>query len=548
MLRDLNLRLFLALMLVGFSLAAAATDSALAANEAMLQKLDSVIANNRDLVEKKELRIDGLRHALSILKSDSEKLGVMSQLYDEYLVYDSDSALNYATECARLASIVAPADIEMQTEWKLNKAFIYIVQGLYDRAMPLLESINSSSLSPDMKAEYYNVMEYAYSMRSIYLESNEQMRREDVTKAYQYLDSIRMLDLPQRDKWLWVPITRNIFSDDYKPDAASVERLRQSVDKGFAPSRDNAINAYWLARYYDNAGNEELKTRYLAIAAIYDATIINREIAALQELASSLFVNGQLTRAYNYLLYSVQQANTYHNRYRMVSLSDVLPAVRDAYRTEIEKRDSRLSAMVLVLAALSLVLVCSIVFIVWEYRKLKRTRNTLSLINDKLNSTIADRDKAIEDLELANNRLTEANQQKLGLLAYAFKLTSMYINALEEYRKKLLKKYKVRHIDDLGTLINDPELVYELYQGFYEGFDKTVLSIFPDFIEEYNQTVGEANRVAPESVAKSKTLNTKLRIYALRRLGINKSSEIAEMLNVSIRTVYNNRPKSASDD
>ena len=124
----------------------------------------------------------------------------------------------------------------------------------------------------------------------------------------------------------------------------------------------------------------------------------------------------------------------------------------------------------------------------------------------------------------------------------------MYINALEEYRKKLLKKYKVRHIDDLGTLINDPELVHELYQGFYEGFDRTVISIFPNFIEEYNQTVGDGSRISPESVAKSKTLNTKLRIYALRRLGINKSSEIAEMLNVSIRTVYNNRNKSTVED
>ena len=60
-------------------------------------------------------------------------------------------------------------------------------------------------------------------------------------------------------------------------------------------------------------------------------------------------------------------------------------------------------------------------------------------------------------------------------------------------------------------------------------------------MEYYNKTAGEEAYVSPESIAKTKTLNTKLRIYALRRLGINKSAEIAEMLNVSIRTVYNNR-------
>ena len=134
------------------------------------------------------------------------------------------------------------------------------------------------------------------------------------------------------------------------------------------------------------------------------------------------------------------------------------------------------------------------------------------------------------------------------MLAYAFKLTTQYINALEGYRKKLLKKYKVKQIDDLGILINDPELIKEQYQGFYESFDKTVLSIYPDFIEEYNKTVGDDGRISPEVIAKSKTLNTKLRIYALRRLGISKSAEIAEMLNVSIRTVYNNRTGNTPDE
>ena len=90
-------------MLLGFSFKISAKNPALAENELLLQKLDSVISINENLMESKERRIDGLRHALSTLKADNEKLGVMSRLYDEYLVFDSDSALCYATECARLA-------------------------------------------------------------------------------------------------------------------------------------------------------------------------------------------------------------------------------------------------------------------------------------------------------------------------------------------------------------------------------------------------------------------------------------------------------------
>lgn len=97
-------------------------------------------------------------------------------------------------------------------------------------------------------------------------------------------------------------------------------------------------------------------------------------------------------------------------------------------------------------------------------------------------------------------------------------------------------------------ILNDPELIKEQFQGFYENFDKTVLSIYPDFIEEYNKTAAEDSTFSAETIAKTKTLNTRLRIYALRRLGITKSAEIAEMLNISIRTVYNNRPANTPEE
>ena len=84
-----------------------------------------------------------------------------------------------------------------------------------------------------------------------------------------------------------------------------------------------------------------------------------------------------------------------------------------------------------------------------------------------------------------------------------------------------------------------------------KAFDKTVISTLPEFIEDYNNSCGEAAKVDIDEIIKSQTLNVRLRIYALRRLGIEKSADLAQILNVSIRTVYNNRstdPKSVSTD
>ena len=533
---------YVSIVLVGLScaLAVSATGHDAGSNEALLARLDSVLANHGRFVELKESRIDSLRRTLGSARSDSERLKLTGRLYDEYIVYDSDSALHYASESKRLASQIAPDDYDLFMKWNLNKAFVYTVQGLLDRAMELLNNTETDRLSQEVKSRYFEVLSHAYSMRSLYLKPND-VWKEDVDRAIQYRDSITA----GGDDWLWVPIAMTV--DNGAPDADAVAaldvaQLKALVDNATDnPTRQNAINAYWLSRYYGAMGDEEMMMRYMILAAIHDTQIVNREIAALQEVATYLFNHGDLNRAYNYLLYTANQANAYHNLYRLVALYDILPTVRDAYRVEIEKRDRRLSMGVVALAVLSLVLLGSIGFIIVEYMRLKKTRNLLDRANKELSISIEERDEAIARLEKTNGELDEANKQKLGILAYAFKLTTQCISAMEDYRRQLMRKYKTKHIDDLGALINDPELQREQYQTFYESFDKTILSLFPDIVEEYNKSATDENRVDSDAVAKSGTLNTRLRIHALRRLGITKSADIAQMLNVSIRTVYNNR-------
>ena len=525
--------------------ACAAAHAASPQVEAILARLDSVLAAHDELVEKKEMRIDHMRHAFNSAPSDAERLAMSRRLYDEYTVYDSDSALLYALTTIRLMERTAPGDYDDLAAWRLNEAFIYTVQGRFEDALAVLNAIDTSRLSAEVRARYFYTASYAHSMYSMYLHDNHEQWRDHLAKANAYRDSICTPGLPRSEEWMWVPLSMATDKEHKDISGLDVSAIRQSVDNATEPTRLNAINSYWLARYYEVAEEPDSLIYYMARAAIFDAQIVNREIAALHELATHLFDRGDLNRAYNYLLYDVRQANLYHNRYRIVALSNILPEVRDAYRAEIEKRDRRLSAFVWVLAALSIVLAVMILVIVIEFRRLRNTRNLLKIANDELSASIAQRDKAIDSLEQSNASLSDANKQKLGILAYTFKLTTQYINALEDYRKKLLKRYRARQIDELGVLLNNPDLIKEQYQEFYESFDRMVLSIFPDFVEEYNAAAAAPDRVSAAAIARTRTLNTRLRIHALRRLGVTKSADIAAMLNVSIRTVYNNRSNAA---
>lgn len=77
-----------------------------------------------------------------------------------------------------------------------------------------------------------------------------------------------------------------------------------------------------------------------------------------------------------------------------------------------------------------------------------------------------------------------------------------------------------------------------MLKEFFHTFDQVFLSIYPDFIEDFNALLRPEERIA---VKEGELLNTELRIYALVRLGINDSVKISEFLHCSAQTVYNNR-------
>lgn len=531
--------------------------SALKENSALLERLDSLISKHDEIVAQKERRIDRLRRDYIQSASNTRKMEICKSLFKEYSVYDSDSAMKYAKEATRLARHAEPADPDRVASCLLNEIFIYTTQGFNDDAMRMLESIDPALLSNEMKLQYFHTGQYIYSSRALF-NANGDISDPSIGKSNAFRDSLVRLDPNHLHELLWAPIAIRTEKDPekYDPPMKEVELLKRAVDSSTEATRENAINAYWLSRHYKRMGDEVNMVKYLTLASLFDTEIENREIAAITELAEWLYDHDDLDRAYTYLIYSSDQANAYHNRARLLNVSTLLPTIRQAYHDAIMQRDHKLHVYVWVLIGLSLILIGVVVFSILENHRLRRTRKALSEANDQLKQSIIARDEAISDLEEskasleesnlalsdANVKLKEAAVVKEELVAMSYRLASDHINALDEYRKKLLKKYKMKQMVELGAELNDHELIRDPYKDFYAALDHTVLSLYPDIIKEYNSAATDESRLEDEeSMMKHRTLNTRLRIYALRRLGIDKSADIARMLNVSIRTVYNNR-------
>lgn len=88
----------------------------------------------------------------------------------------------------------------------------------------------------------------------------------------------------------------------------------------------------------------------------------------------------------------------------------------------------------------------------------------------------------------------------------------------------------------LTRTISSSRYVNREVEQFFREFDSAFLQLYPDFIDRINSLLRPGERYAPTD-----TLTTELRIYALLRLGVRNSGEIARFLRCSESTVYNYR-------
>ena len=102
------------------------------------------------------------------------------------------------------------------------------------------------------------------------------------------------------------------------------------------------------------------------------------------------------------------------------------------------------------------------------------------------------------------------------------------------------KKISAGQMEELLKMVRSREVLDTGLKELYDNFDTAFLHLFPDFVDKFNDLLQPEERIV---LRKGELLNTELRIFALIRLGIDDSSQIAEFLRYSVNTIYNYRAK-----
>lgn len=494
----------------------------------ILFQLDSVVAHRQDYVAIREKRIADYTQYYRIA-SDEKRYGYAQQLWEEYNGYDNDSAICYAQYAIRLAQQQNdPIDLQRST---ICLAQSMAVSGNYQKAFALLEGIEHT-LSPELQAAYYRTLSLVYIWQAEFTTFEE-----DRIQARAHILPLREKIIATETNPVWLAQERALTTMETSPQEA-LDILRPAIAQ--LPAQSDYMR--YLAnsagscfqRLYWQTGESALQDSalyYFALSAISDMQHGVMEHASLREVALILFKQGDIERAYQYMNCCITDAQHSKARLRTIEMANDMPLILNTYHDKIAEQQQRQTTLIYsLMAALSVLLVLLCVFVV-IMRKWHKANAQLATRNTQL----ADSNR---QLSVVNSRLYDSNRIRDAYVTRYMTECSDTIEQMNLYHKSLLRLAQSEQIKPLIRTIQQTNPTDNVLRDFYQHFDETFLSLFPHFVEDLNSLLRPEEQFA---LPQQNRLSTELRIFALIRLGVTNSEDIAHFLRLSTKTVYNYR-------
>lgn len=494
----------------------------------LIQRVDSIMDNISQIYGKKQARIDFYKNMAEKSRKPETLLSAYDKLYDEYFVFQFDSAMVYVDKAIQLADRIG--DKYHHDKSRIEKASLLAVGGLYGEAMGLLDEIDSVKLDEDLRFTYTITHYYVYTYWADYCHDNMYSPRyRDRADSYlkQAVAMLRPSDSYYDFFWgeYYIYVERN--------DQRALQHYFKTLKTAPVESRWYAMASYAIANNYSANNDNSKYEEYMLRACISDLLNCTRENLAMQDLAMYMFKKGDdnILLAERYINFAMDDAKNYNNRLRIIEISQKLPVIVSTYREKLSSQNSLMRMALLGVSVLCVFVVVLLYFYSRQNRQLARHRHELSQSNHLLSSLN-------EKLNSLNSRLLDTNSRRERLAKLYIDLCAKYIDRLSKFEVLVKRKIKVGQVNDLLNTASSSRLSEEDAATFMNSFDTAFLDLYPSFVTEFNALLREDEQIVPPHKGR---LTTELRIYALIRLGVKESSEIAALLFYTPRTIYNYR-------
>lgn len=534
-----HIAVMIILLWFGMSTAVSAVHPTAASIDSILQCIDEAISVSDQYVQKKKERIAYLKSRADQAETLSAKYELTYQLYAEYLPFVNDSAIYYLERCSDIA-------IQMGDDSKAGgclslTALCCSNAGMYVESEAILKTINPEKLHGIDLGLYYYASGHI-SSELAYYGKFENMRRQYAETSTNYF-LLAQNYLPAGHKYH--NQCREMLAQgrkDFRQALAINNEWLHNVKPG---SAEYALISYY--RYFDyKALGDSIQMMYsLGESVLADIRNAVMDQGSMWEMANLLIANGDVDRSYRYICFTSDCADRFGSRQRLSYISPLLSRIAQVYKAKEERSNHSLRYTITAIGILSLLLLIALVYVHRKRNQLAITRDHLALSNNQLQDTNAQLSSLNNQLSSLNSQLTtlnsqlsEANRVKDEYVGRFLRLCSIYIDRLEDIRKKVIKRVKNKQYTELVELTRSVEFSNKESNELYANFDTAFLQLFPTFVDDFNALLKPQNRITQPD---NNTLNTPIRIFALIRLGISDSSKIADFLHYSVNTIYNYR-------
>ena len=511
------------------------TLSAGSKTQQLRQKLDNLLEQRNALIDNKNKDINRLKKNLTTSENTLKRLQTYEQLFEEYYVFQFDSAMTYLNKGIKLAK-------ETQNTYYYNsntisKAELLSIGGLYNEAIHEIEQVDTIVLDKAQHFEYYfslfRIHTYwaDFCNDKTYTPTHRLKAQEYLKKAMPFCD--------ETDK------TYEYYLGEYavfvlnNPQAARAHYIK-AIKQLPQNSRFYAMSCFALSGSYGNEGNTEKQEEFLLLSSIADIENCTMENFALQNLAMYIFEHNkdELDLAQQYIQTALEDAHFYNNRLRIIEISSKLPVIVSSYQQTLNQRNKVQMTAIIVISLLLLFLLSAVFYIVKQTKRLSLQQQELQKNNNQLSELNRQQKELNTQLHGLNALLVDTNSKRERLAKLYIDLCAKYITRLKKQQTLVKRKIKANQITELLSQLSSERLSEEDAATFLSRFDKAFLDLYPDFTEELNSLLLPEGQIQNKSTDE---LTTEQRIMALIRLGVKESAEIADLLFYSPQTIYNYR-------
>lgn len=483
----------------------------------IIAKLDEAIRNKDSYIKKKYAKIQELKRNVAkfnLTRNDQQLYANYLKLFDEYRSFKYDSAY-YFLESAK-ASAKTLKNEELLSRAKIKEGFVLLSSGLFKEALDTLNSVVVKRLSKQYQYEYYSVKARAYYDLADY-NKDQRFNIAYVRRGNEYIEKALQLVSPNTNEFWATESLKRMKHQDWRGAEFAFGYWINNFD---LPEEYYGIATSSLGYIYSERGYTKKAIEYLALAAIGDVKSATKETVALRNLANELFKLGHLEKANHYISLAMEDATFYNARHRKIEISTILPIIEKAQLTKIQGQNTTLERVVILLTVLAVIIIVVFIIMLKQFKHKNSARKEMAESYDKL-----------QELNLS---LSEANTIKQEYIAYFIKVTSDFVNKMEQFQKSAVQKVIARKTDELLASLKKFDIRHER-ENLYHRFDEIFLRLFPTYVDDYSALFPSDHQPV---IKKGELLNSEMRLFALYRLGIQDANQIAEFLELSVATVY----------